>query len=146
MAQFQEYNKLLVSKSEGIENIRSGERIIGYRFYGQYPSYRGTYLSCIEELHIFVDGQQICDRDIFFEVNGKQMLLSQLKDLYLEYWFILDKASYIIAADGGIAPGEHRIKVSMKHRIPYTGYFGTYLSLLSEDEKVLTLCEKEALV
>ncbi len=29
-------------------------------------------------------------------------------------------------------PGEHSVRVTMRHRVPYTGYFGQYLTLLSD--------------
>lgn len=143
MAQFQSYNKLLVSATEGIANHRTGNIILGYELYCQYPSYRGTYLSCIENMHVYVDGEQVPDENIYFHINGKQCLLSQFKDLYLEYWFILDKAKLLILKNGGLEPGEHEVKITMRHKIPYTGYFGNYLVLDSSDTKVLTLNDLE---
>ena len=137
MAQFQAYNKLLISAAEGICNVKAGDMTIGYEFYGQYPSYRGTFLSWIEGLEIYVDGERVPDNTVYFHVNGKQCLLSQLKDLYLEYWFILDKARYMIIKEGGMSAGEHEVTIKMKHRIPYTGYFGNYLVLDGSDTKVL---------
>lgn len=143
MAQFQAYNKLLVSAAEGIVNVRSGNMVLGYEFYSQYPSYRGTFLSCIEEMHVTVDGEQVPDDQIYFYINGKQCLLSQFKDLYLEYWFVLDKAKLLVLKEGGLAPGAHEVKVTMRHKIPYTGYFGNYLVLDSADTKTMTLKETE---
>lgn len=144
MAQFQAYNKLLISAAEGIANHKAGDAVLGYEFYCQYPSYRGTYLSCIEEMHVYVDGEMVPDDKIYFHINGKQCLLSQFKDLYLEYWFILDKAKLLILKDGGLKPGEHEVKVTMRHKIPYTGYFGNYLVLDGSDTKILKLRDEEA--
>ncbi len=77
------------------------------------------------------------ENTVYFNVNGKQCLLSQFKDLYLEYWFILDKARYFILKEGGLPQGEHEVTIKMKHRIPYTGYSGSYLVLDGSDTKVL---------
>ena len=129
--------KLLISAAEGITNVQTGNMTIGYEFYGQYPSYRGTFLSCIESLEIYVDGEKVPENTVYFNVNGKQCLLSQLKDLYLEYWFILDKARYFILKEGGLPQCEHEVTIKMKHRIPYTGYSGSYLVLDGSDTKVL---------
>ena len=41
--------------------------------------------------------------------------------------------------DGGIAPGKHELNVYMKHRVPYTGYFGQYLVLDSDMTDTLTV-------
>lgn len=142
MAQFQAYNKLLVSAAEGIVNYKAGNDVLGYEFYCQYPSYRGTFLSCIEEMQIFVDGERVPDDSVYFNLNGKQCLLSQFKDLYLEYWFILDKAKLLVLKDGGLAEGPHEVTVKMRHKIPYTGYFGNYLVLDGSDTKTL-VCKGE---
>ena len=41
--------------------------------------------------------------------------------------------------DGGITPGSHELNVYMKHRVPYTGYFGQYLVLGSDMTDTLTV-------
>jgi len=137
MAQFQAYNKLIISAAENIRNRVAGHAKLGYEIYCRYPSYRGTYLSCIENFELFVDGKRVPDNTIYFHINGKQCLISQLKELYLEYWFILDKAKLLVIKDGGLEEGNHEVTIKIKHRIPYTGYFGSYLVLDGSDTKVL---------
>lgn len=146
MAQFQFYNKLLVSADEGITNRKIGNDVLGYDFYCQYPSYRGTFLSCIEGIWITVDGESVPEESVYFHLNGRQFLLSQLKDLYQEYWFILDKARVFVLKKGGLSSGKHEIRVVMRHRIPYTGYFGNYLVLDSDDAKAMLVGEGEAVL
>ena len=137
MAQFQSYNKLLISEKEQITNYKVGNYILGYVIHSQYPSYRGTYLSCIESMVVYVDDEKVPENKIYFTLKGKQFLLSQFKDLYQEYWFILDKAKLFILKDGGLPAGEHKVEIKMRHKIPYTGYFGNYLYLNSDDSKTL---------
>lgn len=140
MAQFQSYNKLLVCEKEQISNYKAGHYVLGYIVHCQYPSYRGTYLSCIEELEVYVDDEKIPENQIYFCLKEKQFLLSQLKDLYQEYWFILDKARLLILKEGGLDNNSgHKVQIKMRHRIPYTGYFGSYMSLDSEDTKMLAV-------
>ncbi|MCI2049612.1 MAG: DUF6379 domain-containing protein [Lachnospiraceae bacterium] len=147
MAQFQSYNKLLISAEEGIENYGLNGKILGWQFRCQYPSYRGTYLSCIHSMEVYLDGERVPDGDILFYLNGKEFLLSEFPDLYKEYWFILDKAVVRVQKDGGLPAGSsHRLLVKMKHLIPYTGYFGNYLVLDGSNEKMLTVAEKEEAV
>lgn len=143
MAQFQAYNKLIISAADHITNYKAGDAVLGYEIYCQYPSYRGTFLSCIENFEVYVDGVHVPDSTIYFHINGKQCLLSQLKDLFLEYWFILNKAKLLVLKDGGISSGSHEVTINIRHRIPYTGYFGEYLVLDSSDTKVLTVKEQE---
>ncbi|MDR1766590.1 MAG: DUF6379 domain-containing protein [Lachnospiraceae bacterium] len=137
MAAFQSYNKLLLGGGGNIANIKAGDAVIGYEFGVYYPSYRGTFLSCIESFAVYVDGGRVPDGDIIFKLNGKECLLSQLPELYLEYWFILDEARIFVLKDGGLQGGGHDVRVEMRHRIPYTGYFGSYMVLDSADERVL---------
>jgi hypothetical protein len=138
MAQFQAYNKLLISQNEEILNYKVGEYTLGYVIHCQYPSYRGTYLSCIESMNVYVDGEEIPEEKIYFNLNGKQFLLKQFQDLYKEYWFILNKAKLLILVDGGLKQGSrHNIEIKMSHKIPYTGYFGSYLVLAGDDKKTL---------
>lgn len=139
MAQFQSYNKIFISKEDEIKNFVVNGHIMGFELKCQYPSYRGTFLSCIENFELYVDGERVDDSRINFILNGKIFLLSQLKDLHSEYWFILDKATLRVYYEGGLKQGKHNVKIRIKHRIPYTGYFGTYLVLDGEDSKELVV-------
>lgn len=137
---FQAYNKLLIS-DEDIHLFKPAGVLMGFEFRIQYPSYRGTFLSCIEELKVFVDDNEIPQNKVYFLLNGKQFLLSQLAELYDEYWFVLDKATLRIMDDTVLEQGKkHKVAVSMLHRIPYAGYSGSYLKLNSTDTKLLKVC------
>lgn len=135
---FQAYNHMLIA-DKPIKNVRLGDTVIGYEFQMQYPSYRGTFLSCIEKITFQVDGQAIDKKDVVFQLNGKQFLVEELPECFKEYWFVLDFATVRIMKDGGLSEGEHEVRVYLKHRIPYTGYFGQYLVLEADENKRLTV-------
>ena len=128
---FQAYNKILICK-DPIRNVRVGEVTVGYAFKIKYPSYRGAFLSCIEALSFEMDGEPIPAGQVSFQLNGKDFLLSELPECFKEYWFVRTPAVIFVRQDGGIAPGEHSVNVYMRHRVPYTGYFGQYLTLTSD--------------
>ena len=128
---FQAYNKILICK-DNIKNVVVGDKTIGYEFKIKYPSYRGAFLSCVEDLRFKVDGQDIPAAQVSFRLNGKDFLLSELKECFKEYWFVRDPAVIFVRQDGGIRAGEHSLNVYMKHCVPYTGYFGQYLTLDSD--------------
>ena len=112
----------------------------GYEFRIHYPTYRGTYLSCIEELWFEVDGERVPDDQVEFCLNGKQFLLSELADLFAEYWQITEDAVIRVVNYKGLEPGSrHTVKAHMQHRIPYTGYNGDYGVEISECTKELTV-------
>ncbi len=128
---FQAYNKILICK-DPIKNKTVGDATIGYEFNIKYPSYRGVYLSCIEDMFFEMDGERIPKEAVVFTLNGKDFLLDEISECYKEYWYVRTKATIRVMKDGGIAPGEHQLRVYMKHRVPYTGYFGQYLTLDSD--------------
>ena len=134
---FQAYNKIFICK-ENIQNVKVEGTVIGYEFKIKYPSYRGTFLSCIEELRFKMDGEEIAKDDIYFCLNDKQFLLDELPECFKEYWFVREKATVRVMKAGGIESGEHELNAFMKHRIPYTGYFGQYLVLDSDVTDRLT--------
>ena len=135
---FQAYNNILICDN-AIRNVDAEGVIIGYEFDIKYPSYRGVYLSCIEELKFSVDQELVDPSKVYFELNGKQFLLSEIPECYKEYWFVRDKATVRVMQSGGITRGKHEVNVYMKHRVPYTGYFGQYLTLISDRTKTLSV-------
>ncbi len=128
---FQAYNKILIC-NDNIHNVVVGDTAIGYEFCIKYPSYRGTFLSCIEKMSFFIDGIEIPADSIRFQLNGKEFLLEEISQCFKDYWFVRDKAVVRVMKQGGINPGEHTLRVYMEHRVPYTGYFGQYLILTSD--------------
>lgn len=128
---FQAYNKILICKDD-IKNVAVDGVVIGYQFKIKYPSYRGAFLSCIEDLKFKMDGQEIPAGQVTLHLNGKDFLLPELPECFKEYWFVRDAATVFVRQSGGIQPGEHTVNVYMKHRVPYTGYFGQYLTLDSD--------------
>ena len=134
--QFQAFNKILI-EDQKIEKYQVGDVVLGYQFRIRYPSYRGTFLSCIEKLAFAVDDEEIDPSQIVFCLNGREYLIDELKDQYKAYWFVLDYAVIRIYSDRELSKGTHRVTVDMLHRIPYTGYEGECLKLPSVVTKEL---------
>ena len=128
---FQAYNKILICKGN-IRNTFVDGLKTGYEFDIKYPSYRGAFLSCIEALTFKIDGIEIPKEDIQLQVNNKLFLMDELSECFKEYWFVRDKGTVKVFRDGGLEAGVHELNVYMKHRVPYTGYFGQYLVLESD--------------
>lgn len=131
-----QYDELLLPGRE-IINKRAGDVCYGYAVQVRYPSYRGTFVSCIERLELKIDGKSVPQSDMRFCINGKEFLVSQLGELSMEHWFVLDTAAIVVMQNNGLSLGEHEVSVRLVHRIPYTGYFGQYLVLDSVCTKTL---------
>ena len=74
-----------------------------------------------------------------FGVNGKWFLMSEIPEMHHEYWFTGAKATIRILDDGALEPGVHEVHMYMRHKIPYTGYFGNYLKIDSNCTQMLEL-------
>lgn len=109
-----------------IKNIVYQGIAAGFQFDIRFTAYRGTHLSCIESFALALDGEQVEEREIRFCLNGKEFLIGQLPDLYQEYWFIRDAATIKVLNGKTLTDGQE-IKIHYTYRIPYTGYFGSYL-------------------
>lgn len=86
-----------------------------------------------------MDGEDVSKSDITFMLNGKQFLIDELAECFKEYWFVLDYATIRVLKPGGLSEGEHEVRVRIRHRIPYTGYFGEYLVLNADEAKRLSV-------
>jgi hypothetical protein len=139
---FTAFNERMIT-DDGIRKYGVDDDILGYEFMLRYPTYRGTWVCNIEKLAVKVDGVPIADEDMRFGVNGKWFLMHEMNELFREYWFTTTKAKIRVMRDGGLSAGStHEISVHMEHRIPYVGYFGTYLVVHSDCTKQLCV-EKE---
>ena len=125
-----QYDELMLQKSV-VRNVCAGDVVYGYEFSMRYPSYRGTFLSCIESFRVYLDGKELPAADLRFTLNGKQFLISELPTLCHEYWYVLTDAAVTVPRMGGLPAGAKELRVELTHRVPYTGYFGEYLTLQS---------------
>jgi len=137
---FTAFNAYMVCDDK-IKRYQAGDIQLGYEFKCKYPTYRGAYICNIEELKVWVDGKEIEKDKMRFGCNNKWFLMSEIPEAYKEYWFTGSKATIRILDENGISSGEHTVKMFMKNKIPYTGYFGNYLVVDSECEKTLSVEE-----
>jgi len=123
--QIREYSQILLEEQTITNYIVEGI-ILGYEFRIRYPFWRGTFLSCIEQLKFKVDQEEININNIYFTLKGRRYYVEELKELYKDYWFILDYATITVIKKGGITKEIHEITVEMLHRIPYEKHKDSY--------------------
>jgi len=119
-------NKMIVEDS--LESVEGG-----FAFQGRLPYYRGLGLSMVEEIEVSVDGEAIPREDIRFSVRGKTYTLDEMETVYDNRWNFGEKAT-IIALNGGLTPGKHRIGFATRLRISYLPMVPT-----TRDSKELSL-------
>lgn len=118
----------------GADNMK-----IGYEMKLRFPTYRGSFLCNVMKLQVYVDGKMADDSAYRICVNEKWFTMDEVKEAYKEYWFTGDKAVLRVLDDNPPMPGQHEVKVVMTYKVPYTGYFGTYMVNTRECKKTLKL-------
>jgi hypothetical protein len=131
------WDALLIADNK-IKNIVVEGISIGYEFNIHGIHYRGIYLSCIESLHIRVDGREIGEAESVFAINGKEFLFSQLKEMYKEYWMSNKTATIRVFNYKGLPPGSnHEIEVDYKGHMPFGIDWDHLLSTEANGKKTL---------
>ena len=103
---------------QSFRNIILNRVPVGFQLGINLNYYRGLHVSCIEKLEVKVDGEKIPEHLICFCINGKKFTLSQLKDLYAEFWGIKNTARLEIY-NSGLSAGEHDVELTLELRSPY---------------------------
>ncbi len=135
---FQAFAKYMLCEDD-MSYYGVGENRLGYEMKLTFPTYRGTFLCNVTDLSVYVDGRLAPNKDYRICVNGNWYTMDETDTAYKEYWFTGDKAVLRILDEEPPAPGEHEVRVVMTYKVPYTGYFGSYMVNTRECTKKLQL-------
>lgn len=82
--------------------------------------YRSLPLSCIENIRLVIDGQEISVDALSFKVNDHSYPVKELADKSGEYWYVQD-SGIVQAQFSGIvaAGGSYHIEAEITIRAPY---------------------------
>ena len=111
-------DKLMIVEGS-LENVDGG-----FAFLGRLPYYRGLGLSMIENIEVTVDGEVLPREAIRFSVRGKTYTLDQMETVYDDRWNFGEKAQ-IIALNGGLAAGQHKVEMAVRYRVSYLPFVPT---------------------
>lgn len=124
---------------DSLRLVRQGDNLQSLLLDIRFNYYRGLHLSNITEFELKMDGNVIPSGNIIFHLKGKEFAISQLPDLYTEFWGIKERATlecYI----GPVAEGEHDIELTLRFRSPYMQFApGVYASIDSSARKTMSL-------
>ncbi|MGH1831041.1 DUF6379 domain-containing protein [Enterococcus gilvus] len=107
-----------IIKKESFENSYINGKKSGFTFNVQLAYYRGHYLSDIDLIEVYLDGEKIPDEAVFFELKGKELPIYKLKYAVTEFWSQVDLAKIHILKKDGLS-GNHEIELKLMLRIPY---------------------------
>ncbi len=128
-----------VLRQESFKNIYINGNKVGFNLGIKLNYYRGQHVSTIERLEVKIDEQPIPEHLILFCIHDKKFSLSQLKELFAEFWPLRTTVNLEIY-NGGLPEGEHEVELTLELRIPYMKFAPrTYGSLDSSARKRMVL-------
>ena len=132
-----------IVKRDSFEHMYINGKKNGFSFDAQLAYYRGHYLSDIDSLEVWLDGEKMPDEAVTFEVNGKEMPVYKLKYAVTEFWSQVCPATVHVIKPGGVSAGEHELDFRLMLRVPYMqiGPDHTFMPLDSGEKVTLTVAE-----
>ena len=132
-----------IVKKESLRHMYINGKKNGFSFDVQLAYYRGHYLSDIDSLEVWLDGEKMPDEAVTFELNGKEMPVYKLKYAVTEFWSQVVPATIHVIKAGGVEAGEHELDFKLMLRVPYMqiGPDHTFMPLDSGEKVTVTVVE-----
>ncbi|WP_456284039.1 C-glycoside deglycosidase beta subunit domain-containing protein [Microbacterium sp. JZ101] len=116
------------------------------------PWYRSLWLSSVTSIALTVDGEQVPESDLTFELNGTRYAIADLPQQSDVLWYLQDHPLLIVRRAAPIALGEtHEIVLHGELRLPYMqiapgqdGGPGLYVPNVVHHELTLTATDRDA--
>lgn len=132
-----------IVKKQSFKNMYINGAKNGFEFDVQLAYYRGHYLSDIDLLEVYVDGEKMPQEAVTFELNGKEMPVYKLKYAVTEFWSQVVPAKIRVIKKGGLSIGEHELELKLMLRVPYMqiGPEHNFMPLDSGDKVTVAVTE-----
>ena len=111
-------------KAGTLKNKVFGRSCTGYTFEIDTLSYRGSWVSTIEDLELTVDGERVSKSDMLFCVNGVKIPIDDLGGHTEVFWGARDAGIINVNKVGGLKPGEHKFEIVIKKRADFGHSYG----------------------
>ncbi len=108
-----------IVKKDSFKNLYINGQKNGFEFDVQLAYYRGHYLSDIDSLEVYLDGEKMPSEAVTFELNGKEMPIYKLTYAVTEFWSQVERARIRVIKKGGVEDGEHELDFRLMLRVPY---------------------------
>lgn len=108
-----------IIKKKSFQNIYINGEKNGFEFDVQLAYYRGHYLSDIDLLEVYLDGEKMPQEAVTFEINGKELPVYKLTYAVTEFWSQVTPARIRVIKKGGVEKGEHELELKLMLRVPY---------------------------
>ena len=132
-----------IIKKNSFKNLYINGRKNGFEFDVQLAYYRGHYLSDIDLLEVYLDGEKMPQEAVTFEIKGKELPVYKLTHAVTEFWSQVEPAKIRVIKKGGVDAGEHEVELKLMLRVPYMqiGPDHNFMPLDSGDHVVVQVAE-----
>ncbi len=111
-------------KAGSLKNKRIGESCTGYTFGIDNLSYRGVWISTLEDIKITVDGEAVPESDILVCLKGMKLPLCDLGSHTEVFWGARDLLTINVNKVGGLKQGSHRVAIEIYKRADFGHSYG----------------------
>ncbi|HJC92295.1 MAG TPA: hypothetical protein H9695_15225 [Candidatus Mediterraneibacter excrementigallinarum] len=108
-----------IIKKKTFRNLYINGARNGFEFDVQLAYYRGHYLSDIDLLEVYLDGEKMPQEAVTFELKGKELPVYKLTHAVTEFWNQVEPAKIRVIKKGGVEDGEHELELKLMLRVPY---------------------------
>ena len=132
-----------IIKKNSFKNLYINGRKNGFEFDVQLAYYRGHYLSDLDLLEVYLDGEKMPQEAVTFEIKGKELPVYKLTHAVTEFWSQVEPAKIRVIKKGGVETGEHEVELKLMLRVPYMqiGPDHNFMPLDSGDHVVVQVAE-----
>ena len=119
----------------GARSIWEKGQKVGYCLNLKINYYRGLSLSCIDQISLTIDGEDVDPNTMSVQISGREYAYTDiLKDTMCTdvYWLFGELLRVVIRKPGGIEQGVHHVKLVLGTRRSYTP------TMISECERDIT--------
>jgi hypothetical protein len=85
----------------------------------QLPWYRSLWLSAVKDVAVKLDGVDVAQRDIRFQLNDRTYSVDELPEQWDVLWFLQDRADVVVPWDGEAREDTLTVELTLELRLLY---------------------------
>lgn len=97
---------------------------VSYEFQIDNLSYRGIWISTIEDIILKVDGEEVPKSNMLFFINGIGYPIADMVYHSENFWNCVDTATLRVYRVGGLPKGDHTFDLTIKKRMDFGHSYG----------------------
>lgn len=111
-------------KAGTLKNKSFGSNCTGYTFQIDNLSYRGIWVSTIEDIELTVDGEKVPKNAMLFCIHGMKIPIDDLGGHSEVFWGAKDDGILSVNKVGGLKAGDHKFEIVIKKRADFGHSYG----------------------